>query len=589
MSKLFIYDRDETVFTHRGLGTLPDAVEAEVLEELNGVYDLRVLYPKDGAGVDLIIEERIIKASTPKGEQLFRISGIRKDMGYLEIHAPHVFYDLLQNFIEDTFIQNKGGQGALDQLLEKCVVPHNFTAVSDVPGTLSSRLVRKNALEALMGDDDNSLMNRGGGELERDNHVIRWMQRLGTDRGVVIKHRKNLLGMEFTTDYTEVVTRIMPQGFDGLFLPEKYIISPLDEAYHSPKIRKLEYGGVKSLAINPEDEDAIPHEEALAELRRLAQGEFSAGLDKPRITCFVDFVDLSQTEEYKSYEVLERIYLGDDVTVVYSDQKIDVKARMTSYTWDVLRDRYRTIRVGNETTILMNSLGAGESAAKKVEIVEASAMEKAREVVNNLINSGFGGHVRSHPDRILIMDTEDEATARKVWQWNMAGLAYSGTGVNGPYSTAITMDGKLLGEFLAVNSVTANKLAADVGQSLDLSSNIAITSRVTKTEIMTDPEIQEALKGEDGGSPYTVQIISENGLLFKNGVVSTILRAKIYHGDKEITDSIDDNRFQWTRFSADAAADTIWNSKNASGRKFIVITTEDVYLKATFICELKEA
>ncbi|MED2777754.1 endopeptidase, partial [Bacillus thuringiensis] len=86
----------------------------------------------------------------------------------------------------------------------------------------------------------------------------------------------------------------------------------------------------------------------------------------------------------------------------------------------------------------------------------SSLLNSAKENATNLINSGFGGNVRFYPDRILLMDTKDERTAQKVWQWNMNGLGYSSTGVNGPYGTAITRDGRIVADFITVGTLNGN-------------------------------------------------------------------------------------------------------------------------------------
>lgn len=65
------------------------------------------------------------------------------------------------------------------------------------------------------------------------------------------------------------------------------------------------------------------------------------------------------------------------------------------------------------------------------------------------------------------------------------------------WTTAIDGDG-IYGSTIIANSITANKLAPDVGQILDIESNAAIRARVTKEEIKTDPEIQDALRGLPG-------------------------------------------------------------------------------------------
>ena len=480
-----IYESNETEFLHRGLGTLPDATEAEVQEEINGVFDLRMLYPRVGLRADLIEEERILKASTPKGVQLFRIEDIRKDMDFIEIHANHVFYDLRQNFIEDTYIQNKGGAGAIAQVLDMSVIPHRFTSTSNVQGAKNCRIVRTNTVESMLGDDDNSLLTRWGGEFERDNFQINWLQRLGQNRGVKIKYRKNLTGLDFGLSLKAVVTRIMPQGFDGLLLPEKYIDSNLIGNYHTVKIEKRKYEDIISEDLSPGIEGAVPHADALQALRDRAAGEYQAGIDKPEIYCEVDFVDLSQTEEYKHYKDMERLFIGDDVKIYHPGIGIDLLERMVSYRWDALKERYINMLIGSVDHLFFGAIAkaesAGNAALEQVSEIRPGMREMAEQVATSLINAGFGGHVRVYPDRILIMDTEDEATALKVWQWNINGLGFSSTGVNGIYETAM-IDGMFLGDRIVAGTITANQLAADIGQSLDLSSNVQITQMVSTQE-----------------------------------------------------------------------------------------------------------
>ena len=92
--------------------------------------------------------------------------------------------------------------------------------------------------------------------------------------------------------------------------------------------------------------------------------------------------------------------------------------------------------------------------------------------------------------------------------------------------------------------------------------------------------------GPAGISNYSVLILSTEGDTFKNGVINTVLKARVYYGDKDITDELDANRFRWTRSSSDKVADQIWNAKYFGGVKEIQITTEDVHRRATFNCDL---
>lgn len=87
---------------------------------------------------------------------------------------------------------------------------------------------------------------------------------------------------------------------------------------------------------------------------------------------------------------------------------------------------------------------------------------------------------------------------------------------------------------------------------------------------------------------YDVEIISINGNIFKNGQISTKLIAIVRKGKEDITNSIDANRFRWTRVSNDLEGDKIWNSSHLGGIKEILITKDDVNVRATFNCEILE-
>lgn len=87
---------------------------------------------------------------------------------------------------------------------------------------------------------------------------------------------------------------------------------------------------------------------------------------------------------------------------------------------------------------------------------------------------------------------------------------------------------------------------------------------------------------------YDVEIISTNGNIFKNGIIDTVLIATIRKGAKDITDTIDANKFLWTRVSEDKEADIAWNVAHFGGTKQVKITSKDVQKRATFICDLLE-
>lgn len=455
-----LYKPNETDFTHNGIGALDKNIyNATVEEELNGLFLFSFSYPLFAPHGLEIEGMSIIKVPTPDGEQLFRVADPKVSMGEIIAQCYHIFYDLTENLIEDIFAETTNGNGAMNRMSAGCQYKHPFQFYSDVPKIASARIVRKNPVEALLdSSQDNSFVNRWGGELKRDNFDVKMLQNRGMDRGVVIRHKKDLLGYEGNVDWKSPITRIMPQGFDGLFLPEKYVDSPLINKYPHPKIKVVEFKHIKAaIGGNADDEDAVPLEEAYRLLRQAAKDMFAIQkVDQPKANYNVKFQELSQTEEYKDYKHLQSVYMADTVTVEHQEDGIDIKAKVIAYKYDPIKKEYLDITIGNFKESFTDVSGRIDLVQEELSNMPSSILDAAKANATSLINSGFGGHVRIYPDRILIMDTKDEKSAKKVWQWNLNGLGYSSKGVNGPYGTAITSDGRIVADFITAGTLSGN-------------------------------------------------------------------------------------------------------------------------------------
>ncbi|MGM1412809.1 phage tail spike protein [Bacillus cereus group sp. BceL300] len=455
-----LYKPNETDFTNNGIGALDKNIyNTTVEEELNGLFLFSFSYPLFAPHGLEIEGMSIIKVPTPDGEQLFRVAAPKVSMGEITAQCYHIFYDLTENLIEDIFAETTNGNGAMNRMSAGCQYKHPFQFYSDVPKIASARIVRKNPVEALLdSSQDNSFVNRWGGELKRDNFDVKMLQNRGMDRGVVIRHKKDLLGYEGNVDWKSPITRIMPQGFDGLFLPEKYVDSPLINKYPHPKIKVVEFKHIKAaIGENADDEDAVPLEEAYRLLRQAAKDMFAIQkVDQPKANYNVKFQELSQTEEYKDYKHLQSVYMADTVTVEHQEDGIDIKAKVIAYKYDPIKKEYLDITIGNFKESFTDVSGRVDLVQEELSNMPGSILDAAKANATSLINSGFGGHVRIYPDRILIMDTKDEKSAKKVWQWNLNGLGYSSTGVNGPYGTAITSDGRIVADFITAGTLSGN-------------------------------------------------------------------------------------------------------------------------------------
>ena len=83
---------------------------------------------------------------------------------------------------------------------------------------------------------------------------------------------------------------------------------------------------------------------------------------------------------------------------------------------------------------------------------------------------------------------------------------------------------------------------------------------------------------------YKLEIHSTNGNSFVNGIINTEMYVTLYRGEEDITDITDAKHFIWTRVSNDKNSDTAWNNRYKAGAKQIIVTKNDVNVRAKFSC-----
>ena len=281
-------------------------------------------------------------------DQPFRIYRVVPELDKITVYARHVFYDLLDNMIKSYKPSSSAvGASVVQTISSSCLSEHDFTFYSDLDSQAEDvEFENCNPVDALLGEG--GVVEKYTGELTRDWWDVYVVKRVGQDSNVQIRQAKNLLGISYDIDLTDVVTRIMPTGEDAdgnvLYLPELFLDSPLIGSYTHPKWIHLAVSEAKE---KTDGDDKKTREQCYTEMRSQAQAQFDAGCDTPTVTLSVDFINCADTEEYREYGFLQNIYLGDAVRVIAPRIGVWVSMRMTQYTYDCLTKKYTQMTLGN--------------------------------------------------------------------------------------------------------------------------------------------------------------------------------------------------------------------------------------------------
>ena len=479
---LVLYRKDESNFDTLGYGVLRDLVDDPLITEvLNGTYTLEFNYLKEGWLSEYIIEGNIIKANG----QLFRIRTIKKSIKNtsITVFAKHIWFDNeLNNWLEDVSPTNKLGHVALEWILDHANESNRFTVNGDCTVVASARYVRMNPIEAVY-KADNCLLDRFKCEIEMDNFNIFLHNHRGSNTGLQIRQEKNLSGADYNVDLSTLVTRIMPIGKEGILLPEKYVDSPLMDNYHAPFYYKLE------VDIGVDEENGITLNDCYIKMREEANNLFLNGIDKPKVTISIDFVELSKTKEYSIYSNLETAHLGDSCNVYIPGLNLNVTTRIVKVVWNCNKERIVKVELGTpKVDYVTSDNNIQKNIQSVIDKLPESLLSSAQKNASNMINHPFGGYIyiSENTGELYIMDTNDISTAVNIWKFGLGGIGFSSTGINGTFNTAITQDGKIVADFITtgvLNTSVINgygSLVSQVQQNTDM-----IGDRTSKTSTIT--------------------------------------------------------------------------------------------------------
>lgn len=453
MIKLF--GQTDTDFTSNGdVVIMP--VRAIVHKEDNGDFYLDLTTSLKYS--DDLTEGRIIIAPTPQGEQAFRVGNVQQTKNKLYAKCWHVFYDSENYLILDSYVTLNDCNYALDHLNSATTPQSPFTTLSDVNSMASYRCVRTSLYEAIQ-----TVIERWGGHLVRNNFSIQIRDQIGQDNGVTVRYGKNLKDITVEYNWDNVVTQLLPVGYDGLLLDDLYVTSGV--TYPLPYTKTVSF----TQDINQDnytDEDGNLDQEAYeaalkADLAMQAQNYINAN-NVPQVN-------------YTLSANLEKITdIGDTVMVIDERLGLDIETHVITYEYDCILGKYTQLEFGNfKQTLsgLMSDINTQTNTAIQEAIapVQVTLTQELQDATNQIWGALGNSYVIYEGDKILVVDSLPKETATNVLMINNGGIAFSQTGINGTFNSAWTIDGTLNMQNINVINLTADLIK---GGTLKLGSNL---------------------------------------------------------------------------------------------------------------------
>ena len=362
------------------------------------------------------------------------------------------------HLIQDSYVVDKDCNDALDHLNSSTDNTSPFATLSDITTINSFRCVRKSLYEAIQ-----TVIERWGGHLVRDDWNIKLMSSIGQDNGVTIRYGKNLKSITCESNWDNVVTKLMPVGKDGILLnaldntKDVYVTSSV--TYPIPFTKTVSF----NQEINSEDYGTTTeYQQALIDDLLIQAEDYVNKYCYPQIN-------------YTLKANIEKITgIGDVIEVIDERLGINLLTNVISYDYDCILEKYIQIEFGNFTqklsglmnTISNNTQNAIAEANQNLQITLSTELQEAQDKIWNALGSSY---VIYEGDKILIVDTVPKEDATNVIMINNGGIGFSQTGINGTFQSAWTIDNVLNMEQINVINLTANLIK---GGTLKLGSNL---------------------------------------------------------------------------------------------------------------------
>lgn len=338
------------IYLTNGNMPLNAAYADEIAQEDNSTYQLTFRFPTSDTLWEQLKEETFLTADDLHGEQDFVIFEVEKKHGYIQVYANQVF-TLLNNYVVNPIsLDRQTGSTALSRFAGAITRDNPFSFFSDIEDRHTFNIGSKNAMEAF-AKDKHSIIGQWGGDLVRHGYQVRLLKNGGSENESLFMYKKNLSSYQHKTSTKSLKTRITfiatVKG-EGEKAPDRTFTVTID----SPLINK--YSQIYEDVIEVNDQDVKDE----VSLRQYGEQYYRTSL------CDM-MEDNLEIEVVGQSDVPVQMY--DIVSLFYEVYNLDVRKKITKYTYSPMGKKLKTVGFGQFKSGLANAIGNAVSDAVKGE------------------------------------------------------------------------------------------------------------------------------------------------------------------------------------------------------------------------------
>lgn len=338
------------IYLTEGNIPLNAAYDDDIVQEANSTYQLTFKFPTNNILWQRLREEKFLTADDLHGEQDFVIFEVEKKHGYIQVYANQVMTMLNHYVVNPISLDRVTGPTALSHFAGSITRSNPFSFFSDIEDRHTFNINSKTAMEALT-KDKHSILGLWGGDLVRHGYQVRLLKNGGSENESLFMYKKNLSSYEHKTSTKSLRTRIT---FITTIRGEGE--NPVDKHYKvvvdSPLINK--YSQIYEDVVEVNDQDVKDE----ATLREYGKQYFRTTLcDMLEDSIEIDVIGQSDVP----------VQIFDVVGVFHEFYNMDVRKKITKYTYSPMAKKLKSIGFGQFQSGLAHAIGNVVSDAVKNE------------------------------------------------------------------------------------------------------------------------------------------------------------------------------------------------------------------------------